>query len=317
MSNPKQYLPWIYNNVREMDELMETERRSLDELNGIIDKWWANQYIPIADEDGIKVYEDQIGIIANPATEDLEFRRRRLLNRYSLYPPFTMRYLRIKLNEIIGVGKWNAWVDNDAFTLYIESSAENQNWYQEILITLHSIKPANIVFINKPLLTSQINISEAIDRGELVWKYKLGTQWVLGASPFLWYKNSKWNYLLGTWPLGQEPFLSKTWEGLVLATTPSIKQRLLNDVASFTAGEIAKVRLNGALVINGADFTVHMVEENVVTIEYQVDSSSGFSSVDQIEVLNKNDAVLTSSAVYVPLIEGASFKHTLLVKEGI
>lgn len=317
MSNPKQYLPWIYNNIRETDELMETERRSLDELNGIIDKWWANQYIPIADEDGIKVYEDQIGIIANPATEDLEFRRRRLLNRYSLQPPFTMRYLKIKLDEIIGVGKWNAWVDNDAFTLYIESSAENQNWYQEILITLHMIKPANIVFINKPLLTSQLNISEAIDKSELVWNYGLGTKWVLGALPFLWHKNSKWNYQLGTWSLGQEPFILKIWEGLVLATTPSIKQRLLNDVASFTADEIAKVRLNHELVINATDFMVHAVEENIVTIEYSVDSSSGFSSIDLIEVLNKYDAVLTSSAVYVPLIEGVSFKHTILVKEGI
>ena len=62
---------------------------------------------------------------------------------------------------------------------------------------------------------------------------------------------------------------------------------------------------------------MHAVEENIVTIEYQVDLSSGFSSIDLIEVLNKYDAVLTSSAVYVPLIEGVSFKHTILVKEGI
>ena len=66
-----------------MDELMATEQLSLNELEAVISKWWANQYIPIADEDGIKVYEDQIGIIAKPATEDLAFRRRRLLNRYS------------------------------------------------------------------------------------------------------------------------------------------------------------------------------------------------------------------------------------------
>lgn len=294
MSNPKQYLPWIYNNIRETDELMETERRSLDELNGIIDKWWANQYIPIADEDGIKVYEDQIGIIANPATENLEFRRRRLLNRYSLQPPFTMWYLRIKLDEIIGVGKWNAWVDNEAFTLYIESSAENQNWFTEVSLTINSIKPANIVFINKPTVYHTLLENETVLKNAMIWNYKLGTQWILGKKPFLSYAGE---------------------EVVVLASTPSITDEMLNKTATFTAGEIKSVRVNKSYSINS--FVTKQASSNVVTIEYDVQTSSGITSITQIELLDAGGKVLTNNMVYIPLAEGVRLKHTLLVKEGI
>ena len=294
MSNPKQYLPWIYNNIRETDELMETERRSLDELNGIIDKWWANQYIPIADEDGIKVYEDQIGIIANPAIENLEFRRRRLLNRYSLQPPFTMWYLRIKLDEIIGVGKWNAWVDNEAFTLYIESSAENQNWFTEVSLTINSIKPANIVFINKPTVYHTLLENETVLKNAMIWNYKLGTQWVLGQKPFLSYAGE---------------------EVVVLASTPSITNEMLNKTATFTAGEIKSVRVNKSYSINS--FVTKQASSNVVTIEYDVQTSSGITSITQIELLDAGGKVLTNNMVYIPLAEGVRLKHTLLVKEGV
>ena len=294
MSNPKQYLPWIYNNVREMDELMATEQLSLNELEAVISKWWANQYIPIADEDGIKVYEDQIGIIANPATEDLEFRRRRLLNRYSLQPPFTMRYLRIKLDEIIGVGKWNAWVDNEAFTLYIESSAENQNWFSEVSITINSIKPANIIFINKPTVYHTLLENETVLKKAMIWNYRLGTQWVLGQKPFLSYAGE---------------------EVVVLASTPSITDEMLNKMATFTASEIKSVRINKSYSINS--FVTKQASRNVITIEYDVQTSSGITSITQIELLDAGGKVLTNNMVYIPLAEGVRLKHTILVKEGL
>lgn len=293
MSNPKQYLPWIYNNVREMDELMDTEQLSLNELEAVISKWWANQYIPIADEDGIKVYEDQIGIIANPATEDLEFRRRRLLNRYSLQPPFTMRYLCIKLDEIIGVGKWNAWVDNDAFTLYIESSAENQNWFSEVSITINSIKPANIVFINKPTVYHTLLENETVLKRTSIWNYRLGTQWALGQKPFLSYARE---------------------EVVVLASTPSITDEMLNKMATFTASEIKSVRINKSYSIN--NFVTKQVSSNSVTLEYDVPTSSGITSITEIELLDAEGKVLTNNVVYIPLAEGVRMKHTILVKEG-
>lgn len=293
MSDLKQFLPWIYKDVVEMDALMDVEDSLFSKLMDEYIRGRDNQYILTADEYGIRIFEDIINIIPDPATETLDFRRERLISRFRIQPPFTFRWLQGKLNEIIGVGKWNAWVDNENYTLYIESTAENQKWFQEIAITVGNTKPANIIFINRPLVVHDVLTNETINLKELVWNYRLGV----------------------SWKLGEKPFISYTDKGvIVLATTPSIQQAMLNKLATFTAAEIANVRINDSYIVT--DFEVKSASANVVTIQYYVMPESGITNVTRIELLDSANNVLTQSNVYIPLVLGVNLKHTILVKEG-
>lgn len=293
MSDLKQYLPWLYKDIVEMDALMDTEDSLFSKLMDEYIRGRDNQYILTADEYGIRIFEDIINIVPDPSTETLDFRRQRLINRFRTQPPFTFRWLQGKLNEIIGVGKWNAWVDNKNYTLYIESSAEDQKWFQEISITVNNTKPANIIFINRPLVVHDVLTNETINLKELVWNYRLGTIWKLGEKPFILYSDK------GV---------------IVLATTPSIQQAMLNKLATFSATEIAKVRINGTYIIT--DFEVKSASANVVTVQYYVIPESGITNVTRIELLDSANNVLTRSNVYIPLVLGVNLKHTILVKEG-
>lgn len=293
MSDLKQYLPWLYKDIVEMDALMDTEDSLFSKLTDEYIRGRDNQYILTADEYGIRIFEDIINIVPDPSTETLDFRRQRLINRFRTQPPFTFRWLQGKLNEIIGVGKWNAWVDNENYTLYIESSAEDQKWFQEISITVNNTKPANIIFVNRPLVVHDVLTNETINLKELIWNYRLGTIWKLGDKPFISYNDK------GV---------------IVLATTPSIQQAMLNKLATFSATEIAKVRINGTHIIT--DFEVKSASANVVTVQYNVRTESGITNVTRIELLDSANNVLTLSNVYIPLVLGVNLKHTILVKEG-
>lgn len=293
MSDLKQYLPWLYKDVVEMDALMDTEDSLFSELMDEYIRGRDNQYILTADEYGIRIFEDIINIVPDPSTETLEFRRQRLISRFRTQPPFTFRWLQGKLNEIIGVGKWNAWVDNENYTLYIESVAEDQKWFQEIAITVGNTKPANIVFINRPLVVHGVLTNETINLKEFIWNYRLGTIWKLGDKPFISYDDK------GV---------------IVLATTPSIQQAMLNKLATISVREIAKVRINGTYIIT--NFEVKSASANVATVQYYVIPESGITNVTRIELLDSSNNVLTLSNVYIPLVLGVNLKHTILVKEG-
>ena len=294
MNNLKTYLPRIYKNILEFDNLMEVENELFNKLNLETNKVKNNQYILTADLDGIIMYEKMLGIIANPAIEDIEFRRNRIINRISMTFPFTFSFLKKKLDEIIGIGKWEAYMDYANYTLYIESSAANQMWFHEILVTINKLKPANIVFINKPSIVEDILVSEKINLSEVIFNYRLGTSWVLGLKPFTSLEN------MGV---------------IKTANVPSIKQEMLNGIAEFTSSDIAKVRVNESLIIT--DFIIKESTQNIVTIEYQIALESGITEVTKVELLDVMDNVLTESLIYVPILEAIILKHTIQIKEGV
>jgi len=294
MSNLKNYLPNIYKDVLETDELTSTEDLLFKDLSNETEKVRNNQFVLTSDIDGIEQYEKMLGIIANPAIEDIEFRRNRIINRISMTFPFTFPFLKKRLDEIIGVGKWEAYMDYANYTLYIESSAANQMWFHEVLVTINKLKPANIVFINKPSIIEDILVSEKINLLEVTFNYRLGTSWILGLKPFISLEN------MGV---------------IKTANVPSIKQEMLNDIAEFTSSDIAKVRVNESLIIT--DFIIKESTQNIVTIEYQIALESGITEVTKIELLDVMDNVLTESLVYVPILEAIILTHTIQIKEGV
>lgn len=290
-TSTRDLFPSVYNGVLEISVLSETDDVLLDQSLAKLERAQLNQFILTADEETISVYEKMFSILANPTTETLQFRRERILNRMSLQPPFTMRWLQNKLDGIIGVGKWNAYVDYANRTLYIESFVVNQQWFNELRITINRIKPCNLVFVNKPLIMADVVANETIVSA-----------------------TQHYNYILGQWQLGQEPFATTDSEEVIkLPSVKSINPNLLADVASFSATDVVAVRLNGSVKLS--NFTTKAGQGTTTIVEYEVKPAQA-SEITQIELLGTGDRVLTASAVYIPVTEAVICKHSINFKEG-
>ena len=285
------FLPHIYTGILEMDALMQSEEQLMSIARTEMYKAFSNTFVLTADEPGIKMFENMLAIISSPETESLEFRRQRILNRLSTKPPFTFSFLKNKLDEIVGVGAWKAYIDYDNYTLYVESSAIDQSWYSEVEFTINRIKPCNIVFINVPYTVTGVRMDEHIEYTMLNWRYRMGS-----------------------WRLGQYPFATTDGGGTIkMRDVKSIQPALLDDAASFVASDVAKVRINDSVEI--VDFRVKQSSGNTVSIEYEV-TPEHTNLITNIKLLRSDGAVLTQSAVYVPVTQTIVSKHIITVKEG-
>lgn len=294
MNNLKDYLPDIYEGIAEIDSIMDIEQELLEGAEDEVISIKNNQFVLTSDLQGVAQFEKQLGIIPNLVTEDIEFRKDRIINRLSTKPPFTYAYLKEKLNELIGVGKYTTFLDTENYTLYVESSAKNQIWAHEITVTLNAIKPVNIVYINQPLITDSIEISEEMSYNQIVYNYKLGTTWVLGA----------------------KPFVSQEYKGVIkLPEALSVQQNFLNGLSLGANNMVASVLINDTLSIDV--FETKQVNSNVITLEYIVETGLGIEAVTNVKLLDDLGNVLTNAIVYVPLVSDAVMKHKITIKEGV
>lgn len=282
--------PW-YREILDYQEICRTEEAQLEALAGEITSVADNFFFQTMDLSAIEMWERIFGIVPNPQTEDAEFRRYRVLNRITTKPPYTLGFLYQKLDELIGPGLWEVNVDYPNYTLYIESSAQNQNYATEVAFTINKIKPAHIVYVNTPFIRSGLLLSEQIER--LIRTY---------------------NYKLGSWALGALPFAADGENEVVkLPETPSIQQALLTGVADFVSGDVASARINGTISITDLSKSV---SGNVLMITYTV-AAAQTAEITSAELLDGEGNVLTASQVYVPVGDSVVMKHTIPVSEGV
>lgn len=282
--------PW-YRRILDYQEICQTEEAQFEALGEEISAVADNFFFQTMDEGAVSQWEQIFRIIPDPSTESLDFRRARVLNRISTRPPFTLGFLYQKLDELIGPGEWTVTVDYANYTLYIESSAENQQYATEVSYTINQIKPAHIVFVNTPYTKSGVLLSETIELSERVFHYRLGA-----------------------WGLGVTPFATEQGQGVIkMPSTPSIQPALLTGTANFISGDVASARINGTITIGELAKTV---SGSTLTVTYTVPMGQT-DAVTQAELLDGEGNVLTSSAVYVPVTAQTILKHVIPVAEGV
>lgn len=176
-------LPEWFGKILDFQEVINAEQPSFDAVADEIIAVADNFFFQTMDESAISQWEQIFNISPNPSIETLEFRRTRVMNRISSNPPYTLGFLYQKLDELIGPNQWTVTVDYPNYTLYIESSALNQSYATEVAFTINRIKPAHIVYINKPYVQTGLLLSETISLSQLEYNYRLGG-WGLGLLPF-------------------------------------------------------------------------------------------------------------------------------------
>lgn len=289
-TNICQYYPHWFRRILDFQALCRTEGQELRFLAEAMDQIHKNMFVQTMDEDTCAQWEAILRIVPTPG-EDLEFRRLRVLNRLSLRPPFTMIFLRERLDIIFGPGNYVVEVDYPNFTLYIETAVDNSKYFSEVSALLHIVKPCHIVYISRPRIDAALLLSERTSRVEITY-----------------------NYIQGQWRLGEKPFVSVLErEVLKLETTPSIQQPFLEQTAAFTARDPAAARVNGSIIITQL---TRMVSGNIGSVIYTVRRDQT-AEVEKVELLDKDGGVLTSAQVHLPVLdEMLSLRHNFQVKEG-
>ncbi|KZS45692.1 phage portal protein [Paenibacillus glucanolyticus] len=181
------HLPDFFGEIEDFVELDETETIELDLLQGAVDQLFNDQFVDTSGLQAIKRREQMLGIQADPATETLDFRRRRILNRYQTKPPFTIRYLQQQLDMLVGPGMTIVSRDPEKRLLTVTANIDNASVFREVLHTIETIKPANMVYQQNTALEGGIELKSHLKMKEMIWNYKLDGTWKLGEKPFLSY----------------------------------------------------------------------------------------------------------------------------------
>lgn len=188
MGKPIQgYWPAFYEGIKDFVELAKTEDVELQLAATAVDQLFSDQFVMTSSNDAIKRREKMLGIQADPSVETLEFRRRRIVNRYSTKPPFTLRYLQQRLDQLVGPGLTIVSVDVQAFVLYVTANIQNANVFREVQYTIETVKPANLVYQQNTSISEAVGLEEHIAMKAIAWNYKFNGSWQLGQLPFASY----------------------------------------------------------------------------------------------------------------------------------
>ena len=174
------WLPGYYDSLREAQVLMSIENRLFNELKEHLQQYIDNQFILTCDSLTLEAWEQLFNIRPLPS-EEMGFRRERMINRLSTRPPFSLNFLIRKLDIIVGPGNYSVRVDG--FTIFIESAADNVQWHQEVVHTVHTMKPANMELIIIPVAHDSMSFSDQAFISDLEY-LRLGF-WRLGQTPFV------------------------------------------------------------------------------------------------------------------------------------
>lgn len=156
----------------------------MEDLNIAIQRLFDDQFVLTSDVQSVKRREQMLNIQADSKAETLDFRKRRILNRYQIKPPFTIRYLQQHLDKLVGIGMTIVSVDVQNFILTVTTNIENANVFKEVQYTVETIKPANLEYQQNTSIHDTVGLEEHISKQEITWNYKLDGTWILGEKPF-------------------------------------------------------------------------------------------------------------------------------------
>lgn len=235
------------------------------------------------------VYEGDGKVSYHKEIDIFTTRRERLLNRQSLNPPFTVKFIQNRLDEILGEGNYTLEIDYENSAIIVENTSTSQAWAEELFITINNVKPASMLYINRPVDISNLYVNESIHMSQYLYNYRLGTRWVLGRKPFLSFEDK-----------GEVKSLA------VKSITPALHHK----VAQFIIGATTKVRINGSHIIT--TFTSKTVDENEANIIYDVAFGS-VDSVTKIELMDDENNVLSTTNLFIPIPDDTQIRHRIPV----
>lgn len=138
----KKYLPEFISSIKEFQELDKTCSIEIDELRKKLYQLQQNQFIETANQEGLRRYEQLIGLSSEG---DEQLRRFNILNKYNSTIPFTMVWLKNMLNTTLGKGNFLLDINYRHYTLTISVVASKEHLTSSLYKDLRKKIPCNLV----------------------------------------------------------------------------------------------------------------------------------------------------------------------------
>ena len=168
-----EYLPLFMQQFAEFKEITAAEDPWMDNIQEQAGKILDNAFIQDCGIQGIKRYENMLGIMPDMA-ESLEERKHAVLMHLNNKPPYTYRTLLKKLEVLYGAGNYEVSGDLTRYMVNVRVHSELRGQKKVVETMLGWFLPVNMEFtaVNEVLRHFIINILEEMD----VTKIHLHTQ---------------------------------------------------------------------------------------------------------------------------------------------
>ena len=113
-----EYLPEFLQKIREYKVLFDVEDIELDELKERLEDILDEVIVNTADSYGIERYEKIYSI--KPDSNDIEKRRFNILSKINNRVPYTINWLKSKLDNIVGKDNYVITIDHNNYKIKIE-----------------------------------------------------------------------------------------------------------------------------------------------------------------------------------------------------
>ncbi|GAF41115.1 hypothetical protein FC83_GL000902 [Agrilactobacillus composti DSM 18527 = JCM 14202] len=145
MPKLQDYLAEYYDDVYEMQKLVEAEQVDFTGFEDLISRSLMNQFVIHADSQGLALFEDELGLETDLSLS-LETRRYNIL-MHSLPPhPITIKYLRELLKNLNIPAVVEVDYIKSQFYAYLERSQTTKDQIDRLKYLLNVYLPANLFF---------------------------------------------------------------------------------------------------------------------------------------------------------------------------
>lgn len=153
------YLPEYYDNVYEMQKLVAAEQVDFGNFDDLVFRTLLNQFVIQADVAGISMFEDQLGIDANP-NDSLKTRRYNVLMRLLPPKPITIKYFNELLHTLDVPASVNVEYAIRNVIAKAKRSEISKDQIKRLKYLLNVYLPANLTFSIIVTSETQLNTHE-------------------------------------------------------------------------------------------------------------------------------------------------------------
>ena len=142
-------LPEFYRDIYEFKAIGGSEDAEFQTLAACNAEDLRDAFIMTGAESSIAIWEKEIGIRADPSAETLDFRRKRLINRYTTKPPFTIQWLDNQLSALLGGGFIRTERDGDVEILYVYADLGSLPLLREFDAMIEFVLPLSMQYFKR------------------------------------------------------------------------------------------------------------------------------------------------------------------------
>ena len=133
----------ILRNLKEFKEIANAEEPELELLLAEVDRTLNNMFIETADEEGIKHFEEMMGLYPKEGAT-LEERRFEAMVKWNDKLPYTEEALKGFLDVLCGKDGYSLTVNPNNYSVSVKLGVTSQNSADEVISLLDRIVPANL-----------------------------------------------------------------------------------------------------------------------------------------------------------------------------